>query len=63
MFFETRRIQMTRKDKKELEAMVNGFESILDEFDNTTNTSELDDLVKRISMMDASLSSFEILEA
>jgi hypothetical protein len=57
--------KMKRKDKIELEQMLNGFESILREFDIETNTDSLDDLIKRISTMDAGLSiaSFEIMEA
>lgn len=54
---------MTKKDKKNLEEMLNGFESALEELESSSGVNDLDDLVNRIAMMDASLSSFEVLEA
>jgi hypothetical protein len=54
---------MTRKDKKELEMMLNGFESVLEEFDNTTDPNQIEDLIKKIAKMDKGLSAFEMIEA
>jgi hypothetical protein len=47
---------MTKKDKKELEMMLNGF-------DNTTDPNQIEDLIKKIAKMDKGLSSFEVIEA
>jgi hypothetical protein len=57
--------QMTKKEKKELETMLCGFESVLDEFDRETDPVSIGELLKRISNMDNALSmaSFEIREA
>ena len=57
--------RMTKKEKKELETMLCGFESVLDEFDRETDPASIGELLKRISSMDSALSmaSFEIKEA
>jgi len=54
---------MTRKDKKELEQMLTGFESVLEEFDNETDPNQIEELIKKIAKMDKGLSSFEVIEA
>jgi hypothetical protein len=54
---------MTHKDKKELEQILSGFESALNDFDSSTNPAELEIIIERIATMDKGLASFEILEA